>query len=483
MQTYKQVRPKDSKIGNLFKDKVGFEFTIPNDKKIDRSSLKVHINIDLMFLIRKTYMYTNQVPADVPETIDYLAPYVKYLNIVSNPTDSFFKDCEVKINDTRVSFTDNYHLSSYIKTVLSETEQKNIRNNCLNPVNQLESGKENDYIKAFTSLGINNVSPFDFTKVTALALQPKVDLNAVNNNVELGYSFIGDLNALICGEDLPGNIKVNIDFNVNSEYLKNLLYTVPIPGGIPAPEGPIPTQETDGAFYNITKSEFAAKPIAAVDTYLVNATMKDIFITYNEYDYAPMYKRVVIPFTEMYSTTIQIPEPAANVVFPYKFFNKIVIPHDISGFAVVFNAAKLEDEQSATNSNYNKFDLVNYQFKYGNTLYPLTTKSYNFKREVGIGMGIRQDNNSAFKEYTNQISAINESNGSLLNAKQWSMNPVLYYIVRRPENDTSQSFEITLNIQAQTQAMEMVLIGFYHNECFIEYNDAHIVQKMTIDEL
>lgn len=473
MEIYKQVRPKDSKIGQLFKDKVGFEFTIPANKKVDRSSIRVHVDLDLMFLIRKTYQDSDGAipPILTSRQANILTAYPEFINLASSPIDSFFNDCEVKINDTRVSFTDNYHMSSYIKNALAETEQKNIRNNCLNPVNQLAFGKEDNYIKSYNSLGVDK-KPFPNTYVNVGVLNED---NYNNNIASTDISFSGQLNALICEDHLPGNIKVNIDFNVNSNYLQQLLFFAP--GSNPVSE----TLLANGITYNLSKDIFIKYDDIALNEYRINSLIKDIYITYNEYPSMPTYKQYAIPFTEIYTTSVQIPTPVQNI--PYTFNDRLEIPHDIGSFCVAFRSVAESFEQCSTNTNYNNFDLTNYQFKYGNTLYPTTDKKLNFKRVVANSRGIRQDNNNVFKEYINQIAGINDSNGSLLNSKQWSMNPIFYYIVRRPENDTRQSFDIKLVIESQTQDMELLLFGFYHNVCTLNYDSSHIVKEINIEEL
>ena len=205
---------------------------------------------------------------------------------------------------------------------------------------------------------------------------------------------------MICEDehnDFTPNTKLTIDFNIENNYLENLIFYAPPPG---VPE--LANLQTDGIFYNLTKSQLNEVPITAVNRCVVSATVNDIFLTYLEYDdIMILYKNVNYKYTEIYSVNIPI---VTTNAYPYVFKTIHTIPHDIGSFAFMFrridNNTNLK--QNNTHTIYDNFDINNYTIKYGNTSYPTTISDLNFKRYSANG--VKTDNNNFFKQFVNQTN-------------------------------------------------------------------------------
>jgi hypothetical protein len=473
---YKQIRPVDVKTKENFKDICKFEFNIPSNKRVSRNSLKIHVNCDLLFNYRGIdYTYQNSNVA-TPDELKFLTNSVQFWNITSNPCDSFFNDCRFSINNEQISYLDNYHICSYASSIITETEQKNRLNNCLNAVNQLEKTGENSYINQFINLGRSiTIPPIPDPNAT----QP-YDFETHNNAVQSDLSFCAKIKTFICEDeqnDLPSNVKIGIEYTCNRNFLDQLLfYAVPLNGNGPA------RSQNNGYYYNLDKNDFYNIDITNQERVIINSSINDIYITYKEYDVrVPLYKEITLNYTEIYSVTFPIPV-VAN--YPSIYKKTHIIPHDIGAFIFLFRTLENNGKrQSNSHTIYDNFDINNYQIKYGNTLYPTVQRELNFKRYTVQNSGIRQDNNTVFKEYINQISNINDNNGSILNSRKYQMNPIFYYIVRRPENDINRTMELTFNIKNQTQLMEVVLMGIYSKQCTLKYDNNKIVNEINITEL
>ena len=444
---------------STFNNDIKFQIEQPTSSYISGKNSYASIGLQIVMTRADNTNHTlepiiNAGTRAVPTTIS-----VPYLS--QNPCGAFFQNIACSVNNNELTNYQQAPQTSTLYRMLYESPNEEKSVNCTNAIIPMDSDDMsvatgaiyNDFSSLETKIGVtagNLTQLFSKRMIWALKNQynfDKSNTNKLNFQLPLPLFYTNDL--IYVGS----NGKINITFNVDPSWYKNLIQ---IAGS---------NETVLGNAYSLTTlaSGFAANTINVSITdfklYIARAHVlsvpRSLKLTYHLKQFSTFYAPLTAGTNNNFNFTFKENRRISHIVVAFVNATGLSFkysPSDFSSSYTIIN--NLETRITGDGMTNIKKIMLNC----GGNIYPYTP--YNLEN-VTAGITNTNDLSRAYYDMIVGTDSIRDRVGSLLNFSQWLVQKIFVFKSRQPIDNVSNACTIICEVGQNTSMTNIFVLGLY----------------------
>ena len=381
--------------------------------------------------------------------------------ICQNPGSAFFQNIACSVNNNELTNYQQAPQTSTLYRMLYESPNEEKSVNCTNGIIPMDSDDMsvavgtiyNDYTSLAAKMGSGeNALGGLFSKRMIWALKnqynfDKSNTNKLNFQLPLPLFYTNDL--IYVGS----NGKINITFNVDPSWYKNLIQIA----------GSNATVLGDAYSLTTLASGFAANTINVSITdfklYIARAHVlsvpRSLKLTYHLKQFSTFYAPLTAGTNNNFNFTFKENRRISHIVVAFVNATGLSFkysPSDFSSSYTILN--NLETRITGDGMTNIKKIMLNF----GGNIYPYTP--YNLEN-VTAGITNTNDLSRAYYDMIVGTDSIRDRVGSLLNFSQWLVQKIFVFKSRQPIDNVSNACTITCEVGQNTSMTNIFVLGLY----------------------
>jgi hypothetical protein len=468
---YVQVQPLSSATSQNFTNLVQFQYTVPRGKKLVLNESYLSVSIQTRINDANTPLGSSVTNGNVA---NFFIP-TSGACMASNPVACLFSKMTHKINDIKVSDMDMVPTSDTLMQLIGQSKTSLQSTASANPIfirERLTTSQSGELaVAAFAIPDVPTKATID-AALLALSrmiqrgndaipsnnLQQRLDMittnlrkQVVNNQLGNRYNWSPQFGLFNVDDHIPGGTKHNIDFYIDSNWFRQIVYGVRNLAG----------DETAGSYTAIRDAAPGgngeiSNSILSIELYLsIHDSYDKIPPTVNFTTYEPF---TISKTLQSQNDTINLTVPAGIYKIAVAFIDSrygsstLRSPTNFSLTNVGSRSGTIGDPPLLEN-------LQEVSIQYAGEILPQTPYSFTngllatgdtaaYPTAAPNAIGVSNDALRAYQEFVINSDSLADSSGSVFDFATWCANPIFLWRIYNPAGDLSRDLTVKVKTGA-----------------------------------